>query len=372
MINTTSYTVNLSSYSIGADAYKQIPHAARFLGKKVAVIGGQTALSKAKDAIIEGVAGSDIEILDFIWYGGECTHENSHMLMDLPAVQEADILFAVGGGRAIDTVKYAAHLMDKPLFTFPTVGSNCAAFSAQAIMYYPGGSYRGNFPTKPCNHCFINSAIIADSPEPLFWAGIGDALSKEFEVVFASQDDQLFHTTLLGQQISCVCTAPILDNGKKALEDFRAHRNSFELIQVILDIIISTGLASNLTTTEDNAYYYNSMLAHCVYYGSTVTKKGHNHLHGEVVALGTLVQVAYAGDMEMVKRLMDFNYSIGLPICFDDVEIEEDEFETMYEKFKTSAGWKHKPKCVTKERFFEVMKEVNALGRAYKAQKAQA
>ena len=111
MINTTSYTVNLSSYSIGADAYKQIPHAARFLGKKVAVIGGKTALSKAKDAILEGVAGSDIEILDFIWYGGECTHENSHMLMDLPAVQEADILFAVGGGRAIDTVKYAAHLM---------------------------------------------------------------------------------------------------------------------------------------------------------------------------------------------------------------------------------------------------------------------
>ena len=81
MINTTSYTVTLSSYSIGADAYKQIPHAARFLGKNVVVIGGKTALSKAKDAIIEGVAGSDIKILDFIWYGGECTHENSHMLM---------------------------------------------------------------------------------------------------------------------------------------------------------------------------------------------------------------------------------------------------------------------------------------------------
>ena len=30
MINTTSYTVTLSSYSIGADAYKQIPHAARY------------------------------------------------------------------------------------------------------------------------------------------------------------------------------------------------------------------------------------------------------------------------------------------------------------------------------------------------------
>jgi len=367
MINTTNYTVNLSSYTIGADCYKQIPYAARFMGKKLVVIGGKTALAKSIEAIKEGIEGSELEILDVVWYGGECTHENSHMLMDLPVVQEADILCAVGGGRAIDTVKYAAHLMDKPLFTFPTVGSNCAAFSAQAIMYYPGGSFRGNFPTKPCNHCFINSAIIADSPEPLFWAGIGDALSKEFEVVFAQQDDNLFHTTLLGQQMARVCTSPILENGKKALDDFRNHTNSFELIQVILDIIISTGLASNLTTTKDNSYYYNSMLAHCVYYGSTVTKKGHNHLHGEVVALGTLVQVAYAGDMDMVKKLMDFNYSIGLPVCFDDIEIDlENEFETMAAKYETSAGWKHKPKCVNKEQFFKVMQQVNELGRAYK------
>lgn len=365
MINTTNYTVTLSSYSIGDDAYKQIPHAARFLGKKVVVIGGKTALAKAKDAIIEGVAGSDLEILDFLWYGGECTHENSHMLMELEAVKNADILFAVGGGRAIDTVKYAAHLLDKPLFTFPTVGSNCAAFSAQAIMYYPGGSYRGNFQTKPCNHCFINSAIIADSPEPLFWAGIGDALSKEFEVVFASKDDKLFHTTLMGQQISRICTDPVLDFGKQALEDFRAHRNSFELIQVILDIIVSTGIASNLTTTADDSYYYNSMLAHCIYYGSTVTEKGHKHLHGEVVSLGTLVQVAYTGDWDMVKKLMDFNYSIQLPICFDDIEIDESEFEKMYEKFSTSKGWKHRPAEVTKENFFEAMYKVNEVGRQY-------
>lgn len=366
MINTTNYTVNLSSYSIGADCYNQIPHAARFLGKKVVVIGGKTALEKSKQAIIDGVKDSDLKILDFIWYGGECTHENSHMLMDMPVVQEADILFAVGGGRAIDTVKYAAHLLDKPLFTFPTVGSNCAAYSAQAIMYYPGGSFRGNFPTKPCNHCFINTAIIADSPEPLFWAGIGDALSKEFEVVFASKYDNLFHTTLMGQQISRVCTDPILDFGKKALEDFRNHVNSFELIQVILDIIVSTGLASNLTTTEDGSYYYNSMLAHCVYYGSTVTKKGHNHLHGEVVALGTLVQVAYDGDWDMVKKLMDFNYSLGLPICFDDIEIEEDEFEVMSTKFVNGAAWKHRPACVNKEQFFKIMHEVNVMGREYK------
>jgi len=37
-----------------------------------------------------------------------------------------------------------------------------------------------------------------------------------------------------------------------------------------------------------DSYYYNSTLAHCVYYGSTVTEHGHHHLHGEVVSLGVL------------------------------------------------------------------------------------
>ena len=41
---------------------------------------------------------------------------------------------------------------------------------------------------QPAYHTFVNTKIIADSPSHLFWAGIGDALSKECEVLFAARD----------------------------------------------------------------------------------------------------------------------------------------------------------------------------------------
>ena len=76
-----------------------------------------------------------------------------------------------------------------------------------------------------------------------------------------------------------------------------------------------------------DSYYYNSTLAHCVYYGSTVTEHGHHHLHGEVVSLGVLCLLEFEKDDSEVERIMEFNSSIGLPVCFDDVEIDESEFE---------------------------------------------
>ena len=78
----------------------------------------------------------------------------------------------------------------------------------------------------------------------------------------------------------------------------------------MLDIIVSTGLVSNMTTQMPN-YYYNASLAHCVYYGSTVTKKGHQHLHGEIVALGILCLLTYDQQFEVRDRIMEFNDKMG-------------------------------------------------------------
>ena len=322
----SNYSVYLPSYSIGADCYKEIPQVTRFFGRTAVVIGGETAMGKAKPFLLEGVAGSGVKLIGFIPYGGDSTYENGGRLIADPTVQAADMLFAVGGGRACDTVKYVADKLDKPLFTFPTVASNCAPVTAISVIYNADGTFREYYYPKLANHCFINSAVIADSPEPLLWAGIGDALSKECEAVFASQDDALSHTPLMGRQVSRVCTDPLVEYGAAALEAIRAKKATFALEQVTLDIIVSTGIVSNMMTTVDG-YYYNSSLAHCVYYGATVTKHGHSHLHGEIVSLGVLCLLRYAGEAEETARIMRFNASVGLPVCFDDIEVGEEEFE---------------------------------------------
>lgn len=361
-----NYSVYLPSYSIGEGCYAQVPYVTRFFGKTAVVVGGKTAMAKAKDKLLAAVAGTDVKVLDFVWYGGDSSYENGDMLAENEAVKAADMIFGMGGGRACDTAKYLADKLDKPLFTFPTVASNCAAVTAISVMYNANGTFKDYYYPKLANHCFIESSVIADSPERLLWAGIGDALSKECEAVFSSKDDQLAHTPLMGRQLSRVCTDPLLEYGEEALFSIRKKEPSFALDQVTLDIIVSTGVVSNMMTTEHD-YYYNSTLAHCVYYGSTVTEKGHGHLHGEVVSLGVLCLLEYAGEDEMFARIQNFNHRLGLPVSFDEVEISEDEFEKMADKFTATTEWAHMPAGVTRADFIKAMKRTNAKGQSFLA-----
>lgn len=100
-----SYSVYLPNYSIGEDCYKELPYVARNYGKKAVVIGGKTAMAKSKDALLEGIKGSDLEITDFIWYGGDSSYENGNALIANPAVREADIIFGVGGDVKQEDIK---------------------------------------------------------------------------------------------------------------------------------------------------------------------------------------------------------------------------------------------------------------------------
>ena len=59
---------------------------------------------------------------------------------------------------------------------------------------------------------------------------------------------------------------------------------------------------------------------------------------------------------------------MGLPVCFDDIEVSEDEFEAMAEKAMTTTEWEFRPNKagVTKESFIQCMKDENAYGKQLK------
>lgn len=364
-------TVHLPCYTIGEGCYKNIAHEARYFGKNAVVIGGKTAMAKAKEKLLAGVKGTDIHITDFIWYGGNATYENGDALIAMPEVQKADILFGVGGGRAVDTVKYVADKLDKPMFSFPTLASNCAAVSSISVMYNPDGSLRDYYFPKMANHTFIESSVILDSPRELLWAGIGDTLAKECEAVFGSSEDELSHTPRMGVEVSHVCTEPILKYGKQALEDQAAGKVTHAFEEVVLDIIVSTGIVSNLVTHLPE-YYYNSCLAHCFYNGSTLTHGGETHLHGEIVSFGALMQLLYAGEQEMLDRVAKFNLSVGLPVSLADMEITEKDLDVIADRALLTTEWKFKPKNkgITRESFYQLMLDTDAYGKKMRAAEA--
>lgn len=361
----------LPSYTVGVDAYKSVAEVTRRYGSKAVIIGGKTAMEKAAGRLREALEGTGVTITGQVWYGGQPRHSVAAKLASDPAVLAADMVFAMGGGRAIDECKEIAELAGKPLFTFPTVASNCAPVTAIAVFYKDDGAFDGYFfPAEPPLHSFIDTQVIADSPDDYFWAGIGDALSKEPEVELSSRDLDLPHTPLMGRALSRACNRPLFEYGVRALADKRARSASYELDQVVLDIIITTGLVSNMTTNlaaERGAYYFNSSAAHAFYNAYTgIGEAAERHLHGEVVSFGVLELYALDANVEMLAKATAKNIELGLPVTLEELECGEGELDGIVERAQATSEWGRAPYGFTPERFRQAILDADAYGRAVK------
>ena len=81
------------------------------------------------------------------------------------------MVFAVGGGRAIDTCKTLCDMENKPVFSFPTIASNCSPVTAVCVIYddETHGFKELYFPQKSPLHSFINTKIITEAPYEYIW-----------------------------------------------------------------------------------------------------------------------------------------------------------------------------------------------------------
>lgn len=357
-------TIGMSDYTVGEDCFDELPAAlAEFGAKKVALIGGKRALAAAAPGIESALEGTGVEILVKHVYGTDCTRANIATIVQMPECQEADILIACGGGKAIDTVKTAAIELNKIVFSVPTICSNCSAATAIAVVYHEDGSLDGySYPSNPA-HIFINPRIIAEASAEYFWAGVGDALSKQPEVEYATSGGNLEHTAGLGLALAHTCSEPLFEYGVSGLEDVRNNLSSDAVKQIAIDIVVNTGYVSNLTNQND--YYYNSSVAHAFYNASCgIAREGH-YLHGQVVSLGVLVLFAYTGDRENLERYATFNKQMGLPVTLAEVGLSLDDIPTLCENAHATNEWKQgNPVPFTDEKFAAAIKAADEFGRS--------
>ncbi len=355
-----NYSMILPSYSIGSDVYSKIPQFCAPYGKTAVMIGGHKALAAAEDKIRASVSSSGIEIIDRLWYGGECTYENADMLADSESVKNADMIFAVGGGKALDTCKCLADKIDKPVFTFPTIASNCACCTSVSIMYRPDGTFiEPYFFLNPAVHAFIDTDIMCAAPEKYIWAGMGDTIAKYYECTISARGDELEHFTALGVAMSSMCVDPIVKYGAKALSDNKMHVSSYEYQQTVLAITATTALVS-IFLTRDHTPDYNSGAAHALFYAMTsISEIEENHLHGEVVGFGVLILLLVDKQIDEFKRIYDFNKSVGLPTSLDEIELS---LQQLYDILPIAAGLsdiKHYPYAVTVDMFKEAFAKLD-------------
>ena len=255
------YTISFPNYTIGEEAYDKIRELCPRYGKSVVVIGGREGVEAAQEKMVKAVEGVGLEFTGFIHAGRQTTRANIARIAADSAALAADMVFAVGGGKAIDTAKAVAHKMHKPYFSFPTVAGSCAASASIATLYEEDGRFGEYlYSTVPPVHVFLCTRILVHAPVEVLLRGIGDTMAKYYEAQIASRGKTLCHRDGMGVALSRMCAEPLYAYGAQAIEDNRRHVASKAFEEVVLAVIITSGLVSNLAAPE-----YNGHIAHALF-----------------------------------------------------------------------------------------------------------
>jgi len=296
------------------------------LGKKPLVVASANGLSRIRGTIDESYAKKEIAPV-YQAFGGECCDDEINKLVSCAKENGCDYLVGCGGGKTLDAVKAAAHILSCPVVICPTIASTDAPCSALAVIYSPEGVFDRYwfFPKNP-DIVLVDSTLIAQAPARLLVSGMGDALATYFEaracVTSGASTCAGGAATKAAFAVAQLCYETLLQDGIKAALAMK----SGACTQAVDNIIEANTLLSGLGFESCGL-----AAAHAIHDGLTVLPACHHLYHGEKVAFGTLVQLILENaSMQEIQTVLSFCKSVGLPTCFKALGLEDVTREELF------------------------------------------
>lgn len=284
----------------GAGAINQLGTLASALGKRALVLGGKQALEAASALIDAQLAAAGVSKCADLWYGGECSETQILRLAQAVRTHAAEVIIAVGGGKALDTGKAVGLETSRPVITLPTIAATCAAVTPLTIRYHDDGHFRDlyHLPVAPAA-VIIDSELLAKAPLRWLAAGLGDTLAKWYELRAISGDKDVTGFGASSMANSQLCYQQIARFGAAACEAVRQRQATPALDQVLDAIFLFAGLTSLMSNGAHAA------AAHALYEGFTVCDKTRAYGHGLLVGFGNLCLLALEGrsDEELLEAI---------------------------------------------------------------------
>lgn len=317
-------------YIQGPGALAQLWPSARTLGRRAAMIADARVLGLL-DARLTAGAGAGDRILPF---ASEITEAAIAALVG--SVPAAEVVIAVGGGKALDAGKAVALALGRPVMTVPTIASTDAPAS-RGIAIYDEDHRLTRVAQLPVNPqiVLVDTAVIAAAPADFLRAGIGDALAKKFEAEAALAGGGLNkHGTRplqAGLIIADGCYRVLRRHGAAALQ--AAARG---LPDAALEATVEACFLLSAMGFENTGL----SMAHSVTRGLVTARQVSGALHGFHVAYGLLVQFATEGrDDGELADLRGYLSSVGLPRTLSEMGMKEpgaEDLEAMADRIMTS------------------------------------
>ena len=291
--------------------YVQGPGAIERLGAEIEIAGGgpvAVIIDPVAREILGETMARQLPEARILVFGGECAADEISALAG--QAKEARLIVGVGGGKAIDTAKGVAVKRDRPVGIVPTIASNDSPTSHIAVIYSADHAVQGVWHMR-ANPFFVlvDTAVIAGAPRRFLAAGIGDAMSKPYELAgalaggglnfFGGAPTELTRAIVARAQEILLCNGPAAMAAKTPDEPFE---------RVVEATILLSGLAFESGGLS---------IAHAMVRGLSKRPELAQLLHGELVVLGTLTQIAAGqGEAGELDRLCVFYRGIGLPTDF--------------------------------------------------------
>lgn len=304
------------------------------LGKKVLCLVTEGGLKRVKDSVDKSFEGSQCS-LAYEYFTGECSMSEINRITKICDEKEIDVIIGIGGGKILDTTKSVGYYKEIPVVIVPTIASTDAPCSALAVIYTEDGVFEKYlFLKQNPNVVLLDTDIIAKAPTRLFVAGMGDALATYFEAraceASGAQTCAGGTSTLAAIQLAKLCYETLISEGEIARKavDRNVCTKSVEKIIEANTLLSGIGFESGGLAG-----------AHAIHNGFTVLPQCHHMYHGEKVAFGLLVQLVLEdAKQEEIYDVVEFCYTVGLPITLYELGIQEIKPEEIMEVAKAATA----------------------------------
>ena len=335
------------------------------LGTTAFILGGKTALEKTQPRINISLEKAGVNVVTTQWYGGECSRRTINALAEEIVRTQANVIIAVGGGKALDTGKIVAQECHLPVITIPTIAATCAAITPLSVVYNDQGEFVeiASFDECPAG-TVIDTAVILDSPVRWLAAGMGDTMAKWYEYRVSIQCTQQTSLTLAALANGKLCYDLIERFGGEARQALDKKEFNEALDSIVDAIILYAGLASIFGGEK-----IRSAAAHGLHNGLTKIPAAHKVGHGLIVGYGNLFLLALENrsDDELIEAIK-IAERCAVPTTMSQVlELTDEELHVVAVATILTPDMKNLPFTVNEDMVIKAIRRVDSLSNSLKS-----